>query len=329
MGMLASAAWRATRLVVGYLDIARLRRLAEQKLGALRSAHLPRSGARGRHQPLRLLDARIEAWIDEEAWLLPDEAWRARRCRMLVALRRICSAGWMSRRTASIVACVVAACALAACGDDAAGSGGASSTSAGGGDTSSATSTTASTTTATGDGGASGTGGDDSSTVSVGTGPSPDERRVFVTSEVFPGDFGGVEVGDAACQRLADDGDLGGAWKAWLSDGVLEGPMDRLENATVPYVLVGGDRIAQDWDDLVDFSVEVPVDHDERGRQVPDALGWTGSTPFGTCCPPSCEGFTSVEGTGMAGTTARTDNWAAGTLPECAESHHLFCIEQP
>lgn len=116
MGMLASAAWRATRLIVdtglhaqgwdrqraidellahttmspamaasevdryvawpgqataytmGYLEIVRLRRLAEQRLGPrfdLRAFHDRVLG--GGHLPLRLLAARVESWIDEQA----------------------------------------------------------------------------------------------------------------------------------------------------------------------------------------------------------------------------------------------------------------------
>src|SRR5207302_548222 len=75
-------------------------------------------------------------------------------------------------------------------------------------------------------------------------------RRVFVTSATTNGGFGGLDMGDLFCQSLADAGGLGGAFKAWLSDRATDAAA-RLSHATVPYRLVDGTLVANDWNDLI------------------------------------------------------------------------------
>jgi hypothetical protein len=154
------------------------------------------------------------------------------------------------------------------------------------------------------------------------------ERRVFVSSTTLPGNFGGITAGDAECQKLANQASLGGQWKAWVGDGINQGPSTTFVQSSQPYVLVGGGQIAADWADLTDLSIDLPIDRDENGNQVAESLVWTGVSPYGSCCPPSCNGFTTTSGDGMAGNTTLTQPWGIGTFPKCTESHRLYCFEQ-
>jgi Protein of unknown function (DUF1554) len=62
---------------------------------------------------------------------------------------------------------------------------------------------------------------------------------VFVTSQGFNGNLGGLAGADTKCQALADTAGLGGTYKAWLSDSTTDA-RNRLTQATVPYRLVDG-----------------------------------------------------------------------------------------
>src|SRR5262245_26846429 len=64
-------------------------------------------------------------------------------------------------------------------------------------------------------------------------------NRVFVTSTKFNGNFNGLTGADAQCQARADAAGLGGAWMAWLGNGV-DGPATRFTHSAAPYPRMGG-----------------------------------------------------------------------------------------
>lgn len=228
------------------------------------------------------------------------------------------------RRLVSRVA-LAAACLFAGCGDDAASSaaGSSASTSEGGG---------------TGSGGATGGGGVTGSSGVTGTGGAGGcgdgtVRRVFVTSMKYNGNLGGLTGGDAQCQALAETACLGGTWLAWLGDGV-DGPATRFIHSAEPYTRVGGGVLAQNWDDLIDGTLGVPIHHDETGTELPDAddqivftaVFHTGGNPT----PVNCTGWTdasdNIVPTGLA--TATDTGWTVTAPHPCSEMHHLYCFEQ-
>ena len=194
------------------------------------------------------------------------------------------------------------------------------------------------TTTSAGSGG--GAGSSASSASSTGTGGTGgadggkplDSRRVFVTSKTYQGAFGGLAGGDAECKKLADLAGLGGTWLAWLSDGAGITPPDRLTHSTVPYVLVGGGQIAANWDDLLDGSIAVPIDHDETGAAIP-ANGvtkvWTGTSAAGMQVGPSCMAWSPLGGGGVYGLTTATDGgWTYSAGNSCDSMDRLYCFEE-
>jgi hypothetical protein len=112
------------------------------------------------------------------------------------------------------------------------------------------------------------------------------DKIVFVTSSLYPADFGGLLAGDAICQGHADGAGLGGVYMAWLSTFTAT-PALRLEHHPGRYVLVDGTVVAQSWVDLIDSSLVNPLVTTEWSTSVvPDTpCGlpgvWTGTTEAG------------------------------------------------
>jgi len=174
-------------------------------------------------------------------------------------------------------------------------------------------------------GGAAGLGGG-------GVGGAATERRVFVTSKTYDGALGGIPGADAACQTLAGAASLGGKWKAWVGDGT-DSPSTTFVQSTLPYVLVGGPTVADDWTDLTDATLAAPIDHDETGAPI-DPNGnthvWTGASTTGSPLPYHCEGWTTTmppfTPRGLA--TATDSTWVMAGPDPCATANHLYCFEQ-
>ncbi|MBW2529300.1 MAG: hypothetical protein JRI23_34305 [Deltaproteobacteria bacterium] len=188
-------------------------------------------------------------------------------------------------------------------------------------------------------------------------------KLVFVTSGVFTGDLGGVAGGDAECQALAEAACLTGSYKAWLSDDTSE-PNTRFTRATVPYYLVDGSVVADDYDDIIDGTLQRPIDLDESGLPGPttssitpdrNQLVWTGTDPDGTLCrhsnvthpigddetgnPRTCQDWTygvdgtdngTRVGTGFGWYPAIDVHWTVTAVADniCGWSMALYCFEQ-
>lgn len=116
-------------------------------------------------------------------------------------------------------------------------------------------------------------------------------KRVFVTSTVSNGNLGGLAGADSKCQEraLAAVPTLPGTYKAWLSDDVAS-PSTRFKKAAIPYRLVSGTLIANDWIDLTDGTLTNPINLDEFGAAAPtnelcgvgEVSPWTWTSTEGT-----------------------------------------------
>ncbi len=160
--------------------------------------------------------------------------------------------------------------------------------------------------------------------------PGPLERRIFVTNAVQNGNMGGIPGADGICAEEADMAGLDGEFKAWLS--TLSSPaVNRLLQSDVPYVLVDGTRVADNWGDLTDDSIQAPINLDAAG-QVRGGDVWTGTLPSGASyMDGDCEGFrsNSSEIMSLCGSTQFTNTfWTAAQTPDCSVNLRLFCIEQ-
>jgi hypothetical protein len=161
-----------------------------------------------------------------------------------------------------------------------------------------------------GAGGAAGE-GNDAAAGSAGEsgiqGGEPSHKVVFVTSVGFRGNFGGVAGADAKCQARADAVKLAGTYKAWLSGAELSSsPSVRFTHPDVPYVLVDGSVVADNWADLTDGTLQHAINLSE----VHTKLSFFAFT------------FTLADGTpGLAGSASQTcyqgnnctcDDWTNG-----------------
>ncbi len=167
-------------------------------------------------------------------------------------------------------------------------------------------------------------------------------KCVFVTSGSFGPDFGGATGADAICQAAANAGAsflAGSMFKAWISDSSTS-PSTRFAQSAVPYKLIDGTTIANDWADLTDGTIQNTIDRDEFGESR-GGTAWTNTNTAGAVdnanqSPDvdSCNEWTSAaaeEGrVGSASTLTNagwTDRGEIGQTP-CGVLRALNCFGQ-
>lgn len=164
-------------------------------------------------------------------------------------------------------------------------------------------------------------------------------KRVFVTSQSFRGDFGGVDRADRICRNAALDAGLGGSFKAWIGDDVSPAPAARFRHATIPYfkrVIGSGDEIvANDWQDLTDGTLITSIDTTEYGNDVVSTTytAWTSVKVDGTDDPgPQCDPSWSNSSSAATGAVGSLDDfnqsWTSDSVDLCSNESHLYCFEQ-
>ena len=160
-------------------------------------------------------------------------------------------------------------------------------------------------------------------------------RRVFLSSApIFP-DFGSALLGDAGCQAFADGAALGGVWASWTSDATTS-PSARFVQSTVPYMLVDGTVVANDWADITDGILAHAIDQDELGTTPGSVEVWTGSDASGVphASDPHCEDWTSQLDTstaavGIAHVSITAFEWSFTYSQFCDRDNvRLYCFEQ-
>ncbi len=172
--------------------------------------------------------------------------------------------------------------------------------------------------------------------------------RVFVTSETFTGDLGGVAGADAKCQQLADASPLtrGGRYKAWISNTSIESsPARRFTNLrnTGPYVRVDGAVVATSWADLVrpipqgDPILRALIDVTESGGPAPSFHAWTYTMWTGYAYDQedivirNCDDWTNSSGGEQGrygGTYLNEQRWTNLGSDLCSNQYVLYCFEQ-
>ena len=153
-------------------------------------------------------------------------------------------------------------------------------------------------------------------------------KRVFVTSQVVDGMFGGLEGGDSICNSQASAAGLSGTYRAWLGDGSA-GPSVRFAQSPRPYVRSDGTVIANDWADLTDGTLAAPIDRNEFGESTSGAV-WTSVDVNGVAEGANhCSGWNSISGNGRQGlTTATSGAWTQDSTGFCMGAARLYCFEQ-
>ena len=165
-------------------------------------------------------------------------------------------------------------------------------------------------------------------------GPLP--KRVFVTSQAYDGNLGGVTAADDLCQAHAASAGLPGSYLAWISSFFLAGPETRFHRSSGPYVLPDGTRIATGWKDLTDGRLEHAIDRDEFGRPIsyPPFEVWTNTLDDGS--PASLEAAdscyfwrASTAYRASVGSSLSLFAWTdAGATADCRSARRLYCFQQ-
>ena len=164
-------------------------------------------------------------------------------------------------------------------------------------------------------------------------------KLVFVTNArynvISTPSFGGVAGADVICQTAATTAGLTGTFKAWISSapGATTEAVTRLTHATVPYVLTTKQKIALDWNDLVDGTLIAPIIRNELGVNIGSQSVWTGTSTTGAAAP-SCSGWTTQAAVTNAtvGSSGGTTGWTSSlpflNLCNIVGGARLYCFEQ-
>jgi cysteine-rich repeat protein len=180
-------------------------------------------------------------------------------------------------------------------------------------------------------------------TVCDGSGACVSARYVFVTSTLHTGNLGGLAGADAICNTRAAAAGLPGTYMAWLSTNQPnETPATRFTQSTVPYIMVNGVKVADNWADLVDGSLDNPIDRTELNGSVPvgnTSCGgggfpnvWTATNANGTLFNASqtCSNWMSTSGSSFWGLASASNNFWTGWCQggTCGWTSPIYCFQQ-
>jgi hypothetical protein len=177
---------------------------------------------------------------------------------------------------------------------------------------------------------------DGATTTPGGCNGAPDcERVVFITTEEFLGDLGGIEGADAKCDAAAAASTLdrvrGRHYRAFIGDKTT--PVGaRMAHGTLPYIRTDGQRVQRSWDALMKLPLLTEISLSETGAAPATLAVWTGTKPDGLTGDWYCSGWRPTEATdnGIVGSAGRLDTgWIGDTaLPRnCSLKAHLYCFE--
>lgn len=155
---------------------------------------------------------------------------------------------------------------------------------------------------------------------------------VFVTSQRFSGDLGGVAGADEKCNAAAKNGGLPGTYQAMVGNGAAR---------IVGSMLVRADVLgATNWHraplagvsgSMLGTPLAEPIAYDESGTRIArDAPVWTGTDPYGGLGSPNCGGWVDVSDGmfGVVGFARQVDpaNWLGAEVIDCDVPAHLYCV---
>jgi len=180
-----------------------------------------------------------------------------------------------------------------------------------------------------------------------------DEKIVFLTQMEFKGDLvtgaknlgikgkikSGLDAADKICTKLANDAELpGDTYTAWLSDSTTDA-RDRVTQSALPYVLVNGELIADDFTDLITCDPNCLIHEINRDQLNSVRTGgaiWTATEKGGAYNSTSgtCENWTATTGSAPVGSvrTPAADglteiwtDWEVSAL--CSTQRRFYCFQ--
>ncbi len=154
----------------------------------------------------------------------------------------------------------------------------------------------------------------------------------FVSSVAVRGDAASVTALDAQCNQLAATAGIKRNFRAWVSEPASPIASRFQQSAcTHKYYLVDGiTKIADDFNDLTDGSLDSAWNKDEYGALYSGDV-WTGSSDSGVATPQNCSAWQSGSSavTGTKGSTAVLAGWSDSGTASCDNDLRFLCIEQP
>ncbi|MDC0718334.1 hypothetical protein [Nannocystis bainbridge] len=173
-------------------------------------------------------------------------------------------------------------------------------------------------------------------------------RLLFITSQQYSGNLGGVSGADLKCQAAAAAAGLEHAhtYRAWLSDNFQapETRFDQWELPGVPVILPGGVVVADDLADLVGNGPHTGIARTELGDSVFNRPVWTNTSAFGEIfsIDDHCENWLAADimlvarrgfnalvlEQGVDWDLWRAERWwTSFETSQCKQLAHLYCID--
>lgn len=169
--------------------------------------------------------------------------------------------------------------------------------------------------------------------------PSQFEHVLFLSSQSYSANLGGLAGADQKCEQLADAAGLPGTFRAILSTSTTSA-RDRI---TIRGSVgdTKGRLLANNAGDFWDGSLAQLVSYDEKGRYVSVSIVWTGTEfngvrdtgPYTTYCD-NWTSTSGAKGCEVGRTDHRDAKWisiyGSGDQPAhaCSNMSRIYCIEQ-
>ncbi len=163
---------------------------------------------------------------------------------------------------------------------------------------------------------------------------------IFVTSDTWPGNFGGtvapIATATALCKAAAKAGNLPGTYNAWLSTGATQMPGDIL---TVPLFLPDCTPVIKNITAYKNSqgNLDHGINQDQFGKPVAAGPAWTatkwdgtfvGGSPTEQTCGNWNDNGTVTQAKGVVGNVgAQDDKWSDANQVPCSTHAHLYCVQ--
>lgn len=166
---------------------------------------------------------------------------------------------------------------------------------------------------------------------------------MFITSQSYNGNLGGLSGADAKCQELAVAANLPGTYKAWLSSSTVSA-RECLSFKPVPYVRPDGVVVVASGPgdfyetDTNAGDLNVAIEIDEKGGLHNNDPVWTNTfaglivetnSPF-TCQDWQSSANPNNQGVGPIGDSYAeySPQWTHNQYFGCNEQSRLYCFQQ-
>jgi len=172
----------------------------------------------------------------------------------------------------------------------------------------------------------------------------PTPMHVFVTSNMYQGNLGGLAGADEKCNQEAAAGGLPGTYKAWLSDN-MQSAGTRITGGLGAYIRTDELVVADSWAAFKSNNHMSPIELDQHGLPAPISepvcganipLTWTNTNANGTTYNPmfDCMQWSASAGPAAFGRIDAMDSkWSlqCGQVPmaTCSKLAPLYCVQEP